>query len=159
MSNFRIFRNLELSTLQYVESEVNSNWSNVSVVKSFNEAKQRWTPKTPVVAVRTKDITPERKEIGSSDYKYYINVIIDIFGTSDANRLDLAAQITESLKSTWTYNEYSKDSGDMETLIATDSGNNMRTVDWLQNSKLEFSEDVAPVDKFRHIMSFNVTVY
>lgn len=156
--NFRELRNLELSTLEYLSSEILSNWQNtVTVVKSFNQAVSKWTPKMPIVAVREKDIAPIRKELGSENYRYEVNIFIDIFGTSDGNRLDLAAQITESLKTTWEYKTYSKDSGD-DTVNGVDSGKGMRVFNWLQHSKVEFGEDVAPCDKFRHIIAVTVGV-
>lgn len=156
--NFRDFRNLELSTIEYISSEVFNNWgSTVIVEKSFTQASSKWTPKTPVVCVRLRDITPIREQIGSSSYRYEADILIDIFGTSDGNRLDLAAQITDSVKDNWTYKTYSKESGE-DNPIGTDSGNKMRTLSWNQNNKVEFGINIAAVDKYRHLLSFIVGV-
>lgn len=152
--DFRDFRNLELSTIEYIASEITANWgSSVIVEKSFAQAKKRWTTRTPVVCVRVRDISPVRKEIGSTNYRYETEVVIDVFGTSDGNRLDLAAQLTDSLKENWNYKTYSKESG-IENPVGTATGDKMRTFNWNQNSKLEFGDEVSAEDKYRHILSF-----
>ena len=153
--NFREFRNIELSTIDYIESQINANWSNISTVKGFQNAYSNWTSTTPVVAIQSGSIDPIRKEVGSTNFNYNVNIIVNIFGISDANRLDLASFLSESLKGTWDYKEYAKDSGDPEQIVGTQTGK-IRYVSTVENNKLDFGENVESADKFRHIISIVV---
>lgn len=152
MSNFREIRNIEISTIQYLQTAINASWAGITVVKGFKQATET---SLPVVCVRAFDITPRRKEIGNSDYKYIINILIDIFATNDGQRLDLVHTICEALKTTWTYNEYSKDSGDVETITGTPNGK-LRNIEFIQNSRIDFGENVESRDRFRHFISVNI---
>lgn len=150
--NFSTTRNVELSILDYLETEVEADWNGVSVVKGFNQA---YKEKLPVVAIRHLREDSTRKEIGGTDLIDTHTIVIDVFATSDGMRLDLADYIKNKLKLGWPYYIFSKDSGDNQTLVKVQSGRNS-VFEFLENTRVEFGQDVEAHDRFRHHISFNV---
>jgi len=149
MSNyFRLYRNIELSVIYYLETEFANNWSGVNVVKSFSKAYEK---SLPVVCIRLGDISSFRKEIGSNSLREQPMLIIDIFANSDGQRLDLAAFIVDKLKSGFTYYEHAKDPSNPKQLTRTANGK-VRVVNFISNRRLDFGENVDKHDKYRHIV-------
>lgn len=148
MSSFRNFRNTELSAIEYIRTQVEANFTGVTVVKTYKQATKT---DLPVVCVRLLSINPVPKEIGTTTRKNECTLVIDIFATSDGQRLDLASLITDSLNDGFIYYEFSKTSG-TDTLESTANGR-VRLLSYLQNQRLDFGDDVHVNDKFRHIIS------
>jgi hypothetical protein len=149
---FRQTRNVELSTIDYLTTYIKAGWSNINVVKTFSQVSEK---SLPVVCIRLVDNNPFRLEVGSDTLENRYGLIIDIFATSDGQRLDLADYITEGIKSGWTYSVFSQTSGDPETLDKTASGR-VQMVKITRNSKLDFSDSVESRDRFRHLISLIV---
>jgi hypothetical protein len=146
MPYFSLVRNIEISTFEYLQTTINASWSGITCVKSFKDA---YAEKMPVVCIRNKDDNPVPLEIGDTTLIHKTNIIIDIFAKSEGQRIDLAYFITEALKGTWTYNEYSHTSGS-ETLNKIANGN-IRKLNFEENTKIDFyGEDIDPYDKYRH---------
>ena len=151
-THFSEFRNVELSTIKYIESNINTDWTGITTVKSFTLA---YEANLPVIAVYGSDIYPDYKEIGSTTLlnKYQIN--IDIFAKSDGQRIDLTGYITELLKDPWIYYLASHSSGNT-SMIYTDSTKKIRVQDFITNTKVDFGDDVDTYDKFRQKIVVNV---
>lgn len=152
MGYFRQTRNIELSTIYYLTTQINANWTDVNVVKSFSQIAEK---SVPVVCIRLLDNNPYRREVGSNTLENRYGIIIDIFAKSDGQRLDLADFIIETIKDGWVYYEFSQESGDPETLEKTANGK-VKMVKITRNSKLDFGDNVTSVDRFRHLISFIV---
>ena len=148
MSAFREFRNLELSAVAHIRTQIDANFNNINVVKSYKDAEQA---ELPVVCVRLSTINPIPKEIGNTTRRNQFGLIIDIFAKSDGQRLDLASLLTDELNDGFVYNEYTKEST-VETPTSAPAGR-VRLIDYTQNSKLDFGEDVHMHDRFRHVIS------
>jgi hypothetical protein len=156
MPAFRKTRNIELSTIQFVEDQVNANWNNVSVVKSFTQA---YTTDLPVISVRMTDIDGSRAEIGSDTLHQRYSIYIDVFASSDGQRLDLVDFLVENLKSGWPYYIYSNASGS-EDLDRVQQGR-VRVVSFDTNMRVNFSTvnnpaDISVQDKFRQLITLTV---
>ena len=95
-------RNCELSTLEYIEAQINASWTGVTIVKTFKNAYDTNIP-VPVVCIRLADTNNARLEIGADTLDDRQVLIFDIFSRSDAQRLDLADFITDKLKNGWVY--------------------------------------------------------
>jgi len=149
---FRDTRNIELSTLAYIEDCLATDWSGVALVKGFTQA---YKEKLPVVAVRLLRTGSTRKEIGNYDIRNVYTLAVDIFATSDGMRLDLSDYILNKIKLGYPYYEFSKDSGDNITLVKTQNGR-VNILEFLENTRVEFGQDVESHDRFRHYISFNV---
>lgn len=153
-SYFRESRNAELSTLDYLKAQINAYWSDVNIVKSYNDASSK---ALPVVAVQLTDTETERREIGNTEVinKYVVN--IDIFAKSDAMRLDLTSHIVDILKAGWVYYQYSHGSGDNTTLV-TQAAGRVTVEEFVENTKVEFGTDVDVYDKYRQFIQIRVRV-
>ena len=145
MPSFRTARNIELSTVAYIQTQINASWTGVTTVKSFTNA---YKTSLPVVCVRLFDEESFRKEIGSTTFRHQYSIIIDIFATSDGQRIDLADFILSSLEDVWTYNEYSHNPANPEVLT-TAATSKIRLLRLETNNKVDFGEEVDSYDRFR----------
>jgi hypothetical protein len=149
---FRETRNIELSTIDFLTTEINANWTGVTVVKTFPEAD---AAVLPVVCIRLLDTTSVNREIGSTTLDHTYDIIIDIFAKSDGQRLDLSDFITNTIKDGWSYYEYSHTPGHPDQLSKNENGKvNFETI--LENRRIDFVETVSDQDKYRHVISFLV---
>ena len=96
MSYFRNSRNMELSILYYLETNLAADWAGTTVVKAFKKVYAKEIS-LPIVCVRLSDTQNLRKEIGSTSLNPRYLIIIDLFCKSDAQRLDLADYIIDKL--------------------------------------------------------------
>ncbi len=153
-SYFRQARNVELSTVYFIDTQVQANWSNITVVK----ANPNFPAATlPVISVRLLNTTSEMREIGSRLMEDRYNFIIDIYAKSDGQRLDLAQFIQDTIIQDWTYYLHSQTSGSPETLSRTVNGK-VKFIQFLQNTRIDFLEQVETYDRFRHLITFDVRV-
>ena len=148
-------RNAELSIIQHIEECINSSWSGVTVVKSFVNA---YDKKVPVIAVELLNEDNLRAEIGNSDLRQRFNFIVSIFASSDGQRLDLADFILNSIKGGCKYYEYSKESGNNNQLVKTESGR-MTLIRVNTNRHDYYDDNMSEQDKYRHSISFNMEKY
>lgn len=153
MAYFRETRNVELSTIEFLTSEITANWTGVTTVKSFQETAGA---ELPVVCIRLLDITSTTREIGATTFKHEYNIIIDIFAKSDGQRLDLADFIRETVKDGWVYYSYYHTPGHPDQL-SKDANGRVHLVGILEDRRVDFVETVADQDKYRHIISFLVS--
>jgi len=144
-SYYRESRNVELSTLEYLETQIDASWTNVSVVKSFTSA---YKEAMPVVAISLSDVSNKRREIGSLTFHNDYTMSIDIFGKSWGQTTDLADFVMAQINEGWVYNEYAQDSAVSTELSKTANGR-VYVSRFLNNSKIEFGEDVDKYDKYR----------
>jgi len=149
---FTSTRNIELSTIDYLETSLNADWSGIAVVKGFTQA---YKEKLPVVAIRLLRTGSTRKEVGNYDLRNVYTLVVDIFATSDGMRLDVSDYILNKLKLGYPYYEFSKDSGNNQDLVKTQNGR-VNILEFLENTRVEFGTDVETHDRFRHTLSFNV---
>ena len=151
---FRETRNTELSTIYYIENQIDASWNDVNVVKQYPNFDK---VALPVVCVRLLSDNPITIEIGSRTLKSIYTFVIDIFAKSDGQRLELADFIRDTINTSWTYYLHSHASGNNNTLVR-DADGLVICQQILQNSRVDFSEDVEVYDKFRQIITFNVSI-
>ena len=151
---FRPSRNIELSLLYYLEDNLSTDWSGVSVVKTFADVYTKDNV-TPIVCVRLADATNPRLEVGSDTLDPRYLLVIDVFARSDAQRLDLADYIKDKLKDGWVHYDHAHVSGDKTQLERTANGRDYVT-EFITDAKLDFIETVDVRDKYRHNISIRV---
>lgn len=149
--SFSESRDLELSVIYYLETNIGTDWTGITVTKSFNQA---YKASLPVVAIELSSINNDRKEIGSTTLVKNCIINIDIFATSSGLRIDLANYIVDKLKDQFTYYEHSQTSGSPETLTRTANGNVIVT-DFISDIKLNFGGDADVFDRYRHFISIS----
>ena len=153
MPPFSKTRNVELSTLFFLETQLDASWTGIEVVKSFLSA---YDKVLPVVAIRLTDVITDRLELGSTTLDNIYTFVIDIFATSDGQRLDLGDFIMEELKTGWIYYTHSKVSG-ATTLDKVDAGR-VTVSEFVNNSRIDFGDEVSNPDRFRQTITFNVRI-
>lgn len=151
--NFGKIRNVELSTIYYLETQFSSGWTGITIQKGYpNFTKVN----PPVVAMRINNILNPQKEIGSRATNDILNIVVDIFATSDGQKLDLAQYLTTLItQNNWTYYVWSRGSG--ETMDKVDSGKVVYS-GMIQNAPVFHTDDVDSAERFRHTLSFDVRV-
>lgn len=145
-------RNVERSTTEYIKTQIESGWTGVSVVLGYPNFSKA---STPVVSVTLSAEFGNAKEIGSTAYESIYNILIEIFASDDGQRLDLSQFIKEKVISQWTYYLYSRGSGNTIDRVAN---GNINFIEFTQNSRIDFFDDVSVQDRFRHIIGINVRV-
>lgn len=149
MPSFSTMRNVELSTIFYIETQINGSWSDIEVTKSFTSV---YNKTVPVICVQLTDIGSIRLEVGSTTLYNTYGFDIDIFAKHDGQRIDLAGFILDKLKDGWVYYTHTQTAG----VLNRTSAGRIRVNTFIQNSKLTFGDIVENPDRFRHLISFDV---
>ena len=150
MSYFTQDRNVELSTIYYIETEVANDWTNVSVIKTFPNYDKI---QVPLIAVRLLSVDSSRFEIGNRSLSDTYNFTVDIFAKSDGQRIDLACYLKNKLSNNWTYYQHSHASGNPDAFNRVEAGK-IIWQEFTNNTKVDFGEDASTYDKFRHSITF-----
>ena len=152
--HYRQTRNVELSTLKFIEDNLALDWTGVNLVKTFTQLEKK---ASPVICVMLNETDYNRNELGSTAYRPTYVFTIDIFAKSDAQRIDLSDYIMDTLNSGWTYYEVSQSSGSNRTLVYTDAGR-VRIDGIMDNVKVDLGEMGDIKDKYRQSIVITVTV-
>lgn len=145
-------RNVELSTIYYLTNQIASNWSGVTVVKSFQQAN---SASLPVLSVYMSDMNHRYREIGSTALNNSYVIQIDVFADHDGMRLDLTDFVINKLKLGWTYYEWSRGSG--EAMTRTETGM-VKVATYLGNTRVDVGETVDKYDKNRQSITILVRI-
>jgi len=152
-SYFRPTRNVELSTLYYLENSLNSDWSGITVVKKFTDA---YKEPLPVIAMNISNVYSHRKEVGATTLLNDYVLSIDIFASSDGQRIDLADYITDKIKDNWTFYTHSQTPGSPTSLTRVANGS-LFVTRFSSSYKVDLgSEGVNTYDRFRHYIEVTV---
>ena len=152
--HYRGSRNVELSTLKFIEDSLATDWSGVNIVKTFAQLEK---VANPVICVMLNDTNYTREELGNTAFRNNYIFTIDIFATSDSMRLDMSDWLMNKLNPGWTYYEISQASGNNRTLVYTDAGR-CRIDRIIENTKVVLGTMGDVRDKYRQSIIFEVTV-
>ena len=156
MGQYRISRNTEASIIQFLETELSSSWSNVSVIKTYAELdKIGLSPGKAIVMVRCGDTIHTKAELGSGSTIREIHVLIDLFCTNDGQRLDLKDFLIKKLKHGIPYYEYTIAAG----AIQSKTLNGRLTTLEMDESVLNFDTDKNELeiqDRYRHLITLRL---
>ena len=154
-SYFREGRNVELSTIYYIETSINSDWTNMTVVKRFTDA---YKAALPVIAISMFDTVNTRQEIGNTALSNTYVIAIDIFAKSDGQRIDIADYLINQLKDCWTYYTHSQTPGSPETLTRTPT-DKLHVEKFVSNRKVDLGDEGVDVyDRFRGYIEIEVSL-
>lgn len=153
MAYFSDRRNVELSLLYYLETNLSADWSGTTVAKTFKQVYAKDVA-LPIVLVRLDDTSPLPKEVGNTALIDYHLLIVDIFTRSDAQRLDMASYVRSKLEAGWVHYDHSH-AVDNATLTRVANGRD--TVrQYVSDTRLAFGETVDEKDKYRQVISVRV---
>ena len=151
---FGKLRNVELSTIYYLQNQINADWTNIPVIKAKKNAP---AINPPFVTVKVISVFSKLKEIGSRTLENTYNIILDIYASSDGQKLDLAQFLEDKIVLDWTYYIHSQTSGTPEVLARSDSGK-LKWQSFTQHTSIDFVDAVDKPDRFRYVLAFNVRV-
>jgi hypothetical protein len=151
MENFRSKRCIELSSVYYLEQCFASDWSDITVVKSFSDAYAK-DIKLPVVCVRLSESTPHRRELGSTTVDSTYMIVVDVFAESTAQRNDLSDYIIDKLKDGWVYYTHARESGTTRGIVRTADGR-IQVTEFINDMPVDLGDTTDQKDRFRHIVT------
>lgn len=156
MANFGKYRNVELSAIYFFDTQIQANWTGVSVVVGFpnlNAASQ-----LPVVSVRVPSVNSDFLEIGSRTMEDVYTIIIDVFAKTQAQRMDLTQFLEDKIVQDFTYYTHSRTSGQSDSQITRVAAGRVTFTGFVQNQQLDFGEDADKFDQARQVIAFNCRV-
>jgi len=152
---FSVTRNTELSVVKHLETQINANWSGITVVKSFLMSYEK---ALPVICVRMLNTDTFRKEIGTNAIRQKYSFIVDIFAKSDGQRIDLADFVVNALKDGCVYYQFSHSSGSNETLNEVADGR-VTLLRFDSDSRIDSGDSTVSHERYRHSIGFTVEKY
>lgn len=154
MATYRMSRNIEASIVQFIESSlIADGWNNIRVEKSFSKV---YDENPPVICARVSDTDHARTGIGENTTSRKPLVLVDIFATSDGQRLDLKDYLISILKNGIPYYEYTTSGATITSKIE----NGRIGVITIDDSEVNLGTDkasLATIDRYRHLLSINMT--
>jgi len=155
MSVYRYSRNIEASIIDGITAILVANsWTNVTVEKTFSRVYNQ-TP--PIACVRVGDTTHLWAEIGNTNTRREVQVLIDLFCTSDGQRLDLKDCLIANLKDGFVYYDYVITNG----VVDTKTANGRIRVKEIRDIPVDFNidkDELEPQDRYRHLITLIISL-
>lgn len=158
MSTWRKYRNLQASLVDFLSAQavtdVLKDLDGESI--NFRVGRKNDTFTLTTISVYMESETAPRFEIGSNQREDKQLIIIDIYAKNEADRLDLAKWVRDSINNGWTYYTYSNNivNPDSPTKVAGKKVN----VDFLTNGHVKLGTDVDVFDSHRHQLTINAWI-
>ena len=150
MGQYRYSRNIEASLIDHINQKLSDDgWTNIEVCKGFTRA---YDLTVPIVCIRLSDTSYSKVEIGSDSVYRVPLIFIDIFGSSDGNRLDLKDYLVSILKSQIPYYEYTIANGTVQSKVRNGNIEVLEIRDIAINFDINKNE-LAVQDRFRHLLT------
>lgn len=154
-----LYRNLQASLNEHLTSQrdtenftaIDGSTIDIRVGSEFND---NW--QLPCITAYFEEETLERLEIGSNLRDTRQLIIIDIFAQNEADRLDFAKWVTDTINDGWQYYEYSSNPSNPDSPNKTESG--WVSVNFVTNNKVNLGESVDQFDAHRHRISIRVWI-
>lgn len=155
MPAYRESHNVLESCIEYIETNINNDWSNINISRSFTES---YKVALPIICVGLDYSEHDPEELGSNRLITNHVINIDIFASSDTQALDLRDYLIDKLRVGFVYKKYSQTSGGNGSLTGTSAG---RVVirDYLEDSKVTLGQTYHQNDKFRRFLQILVKVH
>jgi hypothetical protein len=161
MGKYRTSRNLEASIIDFIKEKLTeANWSNINVEKTFSRIyglQMDENKETAAICVRASDTSRKRIEVGSDLMLRSELILIDIFATSDGQRLDLVDFLVGVLIKGMPYYEYQTDKSNVMTKIQNGQIRFLTMDDKPVNLNMDKSS-LEVQDRYRHLISATVSL-
>lgn len=151
---YRESRNIEASVIDYLTTELEASWTNIRVEKTFARI---YDIDLPAVCIRVGDTVHTKAEIGADSTVRTVQVLIDIFASSDGQRLDIKDFIIEKLRSGCIYYDYIIVDGAIQSKTAN---GRIRAMD-IDDSGVNFDTDkdrLDPHDRYRTLITLSMSL-
>ena len=154
MGNYRQSRSIEASTIERIQTILaDNNYTGVSVEKSFARV---YSIDLPVICVRVGLTVHSGIELGSVTTRRKPLILIDLFCTSDGQRLDLSNLLVSELKQGFDYVEYVIVDGE----VSTRTTNGCLIVESIDDVPVELGIDKSQLDvhdRYRHLITIHAS--
>lgn len=161
MAHYRPSRNIESSLIDHLRDHFTSaDWDNIIIEKSFSRIyglQMDENKSQAAVCVRASDTNRKRAEIGTDSVLRSELVLIDVFATSDGQRLDLVDFLGSILIGGVPYYEYEVTNG----VVATKTQNGRIRVLTMDDKPVNFGIDKSALevqDRYRHLISLTISL-
>lgn len=154
MGYYRHTRAIEASIIEFLRDRISLHFSGVSIEKSFSRI---YEIALPSLWVRVGTTSHPRVEIGGNSTKREPQVLIDIFGSNEGNKLDLKDCLIAELKNGMPYYDYEIEQGQ----IKTKTQNGRITILTMNDTPINFTEDRDTLDihdRYRHLITLSVSI-
>lgn len=155
MATYRVSRNIEASFIDFITDSVAIDWVGVNVCKTFSRV---YKLELPVVCIRLSDTIHTSAELGSNATVRTPLILIDIFGTSAGNALDLKDYLVKKLKSGIKYFEYTIALGKVTSKVQRGRIRVLRISDTPVNFDIDDKAALDFRDRYRHLLSINASI-
>jgi len=102
-TTYRPSRSIEASIIDFLTTNFDADWNNVNIEKSFARV---YSIDLPVVCITTNVTRHNRVQVGDYSTVREVNIIIDVFCTSDGQKEDFCDYIVEKLKGGCVYYDF-----------------------------------------------------
>jgi len=159
MSNWRLYRNLENSLKDFLESKISEDSltgdnGNAVEVHVGRENSDTW--ELPAISIYMDSETLTRFEIGSNLRQNQQLIILDIYANNEGERLDLAKWLVDTINDGWTYYTYSYNVSNPEAPTKVAGG--LVNVNFNSNNRVTLIQNVSVLDAHRHRVSITVWI-
>jgi len=145
-----LYRNLEASLVDFLTTKKTTDGLTVDIRVGRKEAS--WT--LPCISLYHDKTTQPRGFVGSNQRLETYLMIIDIFATNEAERLDLARWLEVAINDGCTYYTYT--SSESTPNSPTKVAGGLINVDFVTNTRVGLGQNVNLEDAHRHRISINV---
>lgn len=159
MAIYKVSRNIEATTIEFLTEILELTWTNINVIKGFEKA---YELSTPTIAVRAENTVYDKVEIGSNSFTRTVQVFINIFASDDGMRLDLKDTLIEGLKDGCPYYEYTIKKTGRTSIIEEKTQNGRIRIQKIDDRPIDFNvEDKSKLDvhdRYRHLLTLTVSI-
>ena len=154
---YRQSRNIEASIIEFIREQLTlASWNKINVEKTFVRVEDADLQKTGAfIVVRISDTIHNKVEIGDNNTYRTVLVLVDIFATSDGQRLDLKDFLAQKLKNGLKYYEYVINAGQIQTKTQNGRISVSDITDTIVNLGVD-KDNLDVVDRYRHLLTLNV---
>lgn len=161
MTIYDISRNIEVSFIEYLRSQLtNAGWINIAVEKTFQlvyDIPVDSFSQSGAICVRIEDTNHLPVQIGDNSTRRLAFIFIDIFASSDGQRMDLKDFLISILKNGLILNEYTVE-GDA---ITNRTPTGRIAVTHIEDTAVNFRVDKSSLeihDRYRHLLTLTVSI-
>jgi len=154
MGVYRISRNTEASIVDFLKTSFQADWGSNNVEKSFA---QIYEIDLPSICVRAGVSTHTPVEVGSNSTWRTVLVSIDIFATSDGQRLDIKDWLISKVKNGINYYNYTISNGVVQSKTLAGRINIRKIEDEPLNFDTE-KDELDTHDKYRHLITLTISL-
>jgi len=154
MGLYRISRNIEASSIDYLKSNLQIDWNIDRVEKTFSRI---YKIELPSVCIRVGETIHNKVQIGDDSTIRDVHVLINIFATSDGQRLDMKDYIIKKVKNGMDYYDYEIENGQVKNKTKNGRIKVLTINETLVNFGID-KNDLDIHDRYRHLIDLTISL-